>query len=247
MKEFLIGVIQGFTEFLPISSSGHLVLGQSILSLEKPGIELELTVHLATLFAVVLFFWKDIKKLFVREKIVNHPIFLLFVGSIPAGIVGILLKDKIEAYFESIEYLPYFFILNSVILLSTLFRNRYETQRITPLTAFIIGIAQAIAILPGVSRSGSTVSTALLLGIAPQTAFSFSFLLSIPAIGGAVLLNLKEFAVTDLNSLIIPFFSSFFTSLVSLFILRKIVQMRKIYLFGIYTITLAILIFVFLH
>jgi undecaprenyl-diphosphatase len=247
MKNFLIGVIQGITEFLPISSSGHLVLAQKLLGIEKPGIELELTLHLATLFAVLLFFWNDIKKLFVREKLIRHPIFLLFIGSIPAGFVGILFKDKIETYFETIEYLPYFFILNSFILLSTTLRKKFDKEIITPLTAFIIGIAQAIAILPGVSRSGSTVSTALLFGIVPQTAFSFSFLLSIPAIGGAILLNLKEFAAKDLSTLILPFLSAFLTGLGSLIVLRKMVKMKKIYYFGIYTLLLAILILLFLH
>ncbi len=246
MKEVLIGIIQGITEFLPVSSSGHMVLFQHLFGIKKPGIGLEIALHLGTLLAILIFFYKDILKLFIREKLKEHPIFLIFIGSIPAGIVGLLFKEKIETYFEAIYYLPIFFTFNSVLLIATVFKRDKEKAKVSLMDAIIIGMAQAIALVPGISRSGSTVSTALLLGISSTTAFSFSFLLSIPAILGATLLTLKELTALNLADIVLPFFSSLITGFLSLFILRKIVKIKKLYFFGIYTLILALFIVLFL-
>lgn len=247
MKEVLIGIIQGITEFLPVSSSGHMVLFQNLFGIKKPGIGLEIALHLGTLVAILIFFYKDIMKLFVKDKVTEHPIFLIFIGSIPAGIFGILFKEKIETYFETINYLPIFFTFNSLLLIATVFKRDKERVKVSLIDAIIIGMAQAIALFPGISRSGSTVSTALLLGISSTTAFSFSFLLSIPAILGATLLTLKELTALNLAEIVLPFFSSLITGLLSLFILRKIVKIKKLYFFGIYTLILALFIVLFLR
>ncbi|HOK22436.1 MAG TPA: undecaprenyl-diphosphate phosphatase [Candidatus Hydrothermia bacterium] len=247
MKELITGIVQGITEFLPISSSGHLILCQELLNISEPGITLEVSLHLATLVAVLIFFFKDIKALFVRERFVEHPLFLLFVGSIPAGVIGLLFKNNIETYFENIRYLPYFFIINSIILLSTKLKKKDEIHKITPLHALIIGFAQALAILPGISRSGSTVSAGLLLGLEPQVAFSFSFLLSIPSILGAAILELPEATLTKIPSLIIPTLCALITGLFSLYLLKKILKIRKLYLFGFYTLALAVILLILIR
>jgi undecaprenyl-diphosphatase len=243
MKEIVIGIIQGITEFLPVSSSGHLVLAQKLLKVSKPGIEFEIFLHFSTLLAVVIFFWKDIKSLFVKESLKRHPIILLVVGSIPAGIVGILFKDRIETYFENITYLPYFFIITSILLFLTFFKKNPDKKNITLLHAIIIGIAQAVAILPGVSRSGATISTAILLSIASETAFSFSFILSLPAILGAMLLDLKDANLPLLLSYIPAGIAAFIFGLVSLYVLKKVLRIKKLFLFGFYTLLLAIITF----
>jgi len=243
MKELIVGIIQGITEFLPISSSGHMVLAQWLLGVSKPGIEPEIMLHLATLLAVCIFFLKEIKALFVREKITAHPIFLLFVGSIPAGIVGLLFKNQIEAYFENITYLPYFYLITTALLFSSAFVKNTTSRKIDALRAFVIGLAQALAILPGVSRSGATISTALLLGVEPKEAFSFSFLLSIPAILGAVVLDVKNIHPSTIKGLLPAFLAAFVFGLLSLFILGKVLRVKKLYLFGFYTLLLAIILF----
>ncbi|MGB9823866.1 MAG: undecaprenyl-diphosphate phosphatase [Candidatus Hydrothermia bacterium] len=243
MKEIVIGIIQGITEFLPVSSSGHLVLFQKLLKASKPGIEFEIFLHFSTLLAVVVFFWKDVKSLFVKESLKRHPITLLVVGSIPAGIVGILFKDRIEAYFENITYLPYFFIITSILLFSTFFKKNPDKKDITLLHAFLIGIAQAVAILPGVSRSGATISTAILLGITHETAFSFSFILSLPAILGAALIDLKDANLPLLLNYIPAGITAFIFGLISLYVLKKVLRIKKLFLFGFYTLLLAIITF----
>lgn len=247
MRELITGIIQGITEFLPISSSGHLVLIQNLLKISRPGIELEIILHIATLIAVCIFFFKEIKNLFTRKKLLQHPLFLIFLGSVPAGIVGILFKDKIETYFENINLLPYFFLLNSLILFSTLLRKKNEIREVRVLHAIFIGIAQAVALLPGVSRSGSTVSIALLLGLEPQVAFSFSFLLSIPAILGATLIDLPELSAGFSASMSLGFIAALITGLLSLYLLKRILRIRKLFLFGFYTLALSMVIMIFLR
>lgn len=241
MKELIVGIIQGITEFLPISSSGHLVIAQEILKISKPGIEFEIFLHFSTLLAVIIFFSRDVKNLARKGNLKNHPLTLIIIGSIPAGLVGILLKDKIESYFESIAYLPYFYLLTTLMLFSTTVRKKAVRENMVILDALIIGIAQAIAILPGVSRSGATISTGLLLGILPEKAFSFSFLLSIPAILGAMILDLKEANITNLINYIPAGIMAFLFGLVSLYILKKILKINKLSYFGFYTLFMVIL------
>ncbi|MEO0272677.1 MAG: undecaprenyl-diphosphate phosphatase [candidate division WOR-3 bacterium] len=243
MKELIVGIIQGITEFLPVSSSGHLVLTQSILKISKPGIEFEIFLHFSTLLAVLIFFFKEIKNLAQKENPKNLPLTLIIIGSIPAGVIGVLFKDKIELYFENTTYLPYFYLITTAMLFSTSLRKKAVRENITILDALIIGTAQAIAILPGVSRSGATISTALLLGILPEKAFSFSFLLSIPAIFGAMILDLKDANFSTLLSYAPAGTIAFLFGIASLYILKKTLKMNKLHYFGFYTLIVAILTF----
>lgn len=192
------GFIQGLTEFLPVSSSGHLVLFQEFFGFSESSLLLEASVHAATLGAVLIFFWKRITKLSVRE------LGLLLVGSIPAAVVGLAFKDQLEALFSSVLIVSVAIAFTGVINLlihkkvsrdSASKKEAQESDREESPSlrqVFMVGCAQAVAIIPGISRSGSTIGSGLYLGLTKETAFTYSFLLSLPAIGGAFLLQLLD-------------------------------------------------------
>jgi undecaprenyl-diphosphatase len=210
----ILGVVQGLTEFLPISSSGHLVVFQQLLGLVEPGIAFEISVHLGTLAAVLIFFRKDILevndaavagiRLAIAGKggfsqlYVDNPGFrmamLLAAGSVPTAIIGILLQTHSDRLFTSISLAGAMLIVTGLILVLTgllLWLTRRVGAKGSGMSGFtlgialIIGIVQGLAIIPGISRSGSTIATGLLFGLDRRTAGSFSFMLSIPAIIGA--------------------------------------------------------------
>jgi len=246
LKYFLLGLVQGLTEFLPISSSGHLVVFENFLNVHFPGITFEVFLHVATLTAVVIYLWRDILEIFQfrRYSFTEQPLLLIVVGTIPAGVVGVLLGDVIEGLFESVNWVRYFFLLNSFILLTTRW-TRGERERITLRDALLIGIAQSFAILPGISRSGATITAALLLGIKPSRAFSFSFLLSIAAISGAAVLKVKDLSGSALSyGYIVGFLSALISGLLAIMILKRVVLVRKLHYFAYYTFLLGALLFV---
>jgi undecaprenyl-diphosphatase len=231
-----LGVVQAVTEFLPISSDGHLNLFQHFFKL-TPSLDFDIFLHAATFISVIFFFRHQTKYFFTNLK-------YIIVGSIPAAIVGILLKDQIESITAQPHFLPYFFLFTGVMVLST----KFITTKDKPLnyfSAFIIGIFQALAILPAVSRSGGTIFSALLLGLSPTSAFNFSFSLFIPATVGAIILGLKDITSSNfitLNNLI----AFVITSLVGYFVLiifQKITINKKFWIFGIYVIILALVLF----
>jgi len=199
-----LGIIQGLTEFLPVSSSGHLVLAEHLLGVDPPGITFEVIVHFGTLLAVLVYFRKrllGILRDIVRPKTATNSrqgwryLLAIGIGTIPAGIAGLFLKNQIETAFSSPKAAAGFLIVTGVILFATLLGRRMDRSPGAG-RAFLIGCAQAAALLPGISRSGATISTAVLLGLSPAVAAEFSFILSIPAILGATVLSLGEaFAV----------------------------------------------------
>lgn len=233
-QSFLLGLLQGITEFLPVSSSGHSSILQSLFGFQ-PSNDLNIFLHLATLFSV-LFFFKNQQNYFFQN------LRYIFLGSLPAAFIGLLFKDQVEAIFSSPNYLPLFFLITSASLLLTRFFPP-KNAKITYLNSFIIGLAQALALLPGVSRSGATISTALILGLSPTTAFQFSFCLFIPATVGAVILGLGHLSPSF--PLIISFLAAFITGLVALKLLQKTLITRYFWLFGLYTLALALYLFIY--
>ncbi|MEW6049652.1 MAG: undecaprenyl-diphosphate phosphatase [Candidatus Zixiibacteriota bacterium] len=192
----VLGIVQGLTEFLPVSSSGHLVLAEALLHVKKPGVTLEVMVHLGTLVAVIIYFWKQLwrlmKALFKRTMARERALILyLIVGTIPAGLAGILLKDFFEKTFSNPVETSIELIITGLILLVPRF-FRAGTGLVALPSAVVMGIGQAISILPGISRSGTTIVSGMLMKVEPALAAEFSFLLSIPAIGGAILLELND-------------------------------------------------------
>ncbi len=246
IKMFIIAAVQGITEFLPVSSSGHMVLLEKLLKYNPKGNALEIILHLATLLAVLVFFNKKLIPLFTLKGGSKNPLLLITLGTIPAGIIGVLFNDKIEAVFDNSSYLPITFLINSIILLSYYFAEKAmrDERDNSPLKAFIIGIGQAFAIFPGISRSGTTITTSRWLKMSREEAFDFSFYLLFPAVLGALLLKLKEVdAVIFSGIYLMGFVVAFIFGVFALYLLKKVVVGGRIYLFGIYTLLLSILLF----
>ncbi len=248
MKEVVLGLIQGLTEFLPVSSSGHLVLGQHLLGLSSPGIGLEVLLHLGTALAILVFFRRDIPLYF---KFKGNPrenlLFLVVLGSVPAGIVGLLFADRIENLFESVKFVSAFLMVNGLFLIFTGLERGLKGEKISlpsPLKSLLIGIAQAFAILPGISRSGSTIGVGILLRLTPEASFRFSFLLALPAIVGASFLEFKRGEMVLRPVDLVAFLVSFLTGLFALFVLRRAVAGKKLPIFGIYTFLLGAMILI---
>ena len=182
-QAIILGVLQGLTEFLPVSSSGHLVLVQNFLpNFEQSGITFDTILHAGTMLAILIYFRENILSL--NKK----TLFLLLIGSIPAGLVGVLFASQIEGLFSNIKLVGLALLITAIL---NYFTDRFEGRRekLNKLDAIFIGIGQALAIIPGVSRSGSTIFVGTSQGIRRKTAAEFSFLLSVPAVTGANVLQ----------------------------------------------------------
>jgi undecaprenyl-diphosphatase len=200
----LLGVVQGLTEFLPISSSGHLVVAEAAVGLTTPGVLVEVAVHVATVLAVVLVYRARLGALLAGvvkgERAAWRYIGLLAIGSVPAAVVGLLFAGWFERVFDSLLIVGADFLVTGFILWSTrgvLSASRREEP--TPGGSVGIGLAQALAIMPGISRSGATVAAGMWHGVDPVRAAEFSFLLAIPAIAGAAVLQIPHLS-TDMAS-----------------------------------------------
>lgn len=206
-----LGVVQGLTEFLPVSSSGHLVLFQQFLEIGGDHVLFDLVLHLGTLIPVLWFYREDVMVL-LRDPLVGEGAFLerqgvklwmlLIAASIPTAIIGLALEDVFEALFATPAALTVTFALTGLLLWST--RNREDGEislsGMTIPLALALGLAQGFAITPGISRSGTTIAVALALGLSRDFAARFSFLMSVPAIGGAVLLKFRDVDGAELDA-----------------------------------------------
>lgn len=205
VEAVILGIVQGATEFLPISSSGHAVLVPALFGLAEPGLTLVSIAHQGTLLAVLIYFWRDIWAILrsvVQGLLHRRPLetpearlgWLIAAGTVPAGLAGLLLADTFEKIFGEPRYAA-FFLLGTALLLVVGERLRSGDKTLTGLTlidALIIGLFQMVALLPGISRSGSTITAGLIRGLDREPAARFSFLLGVPAIAGAGLLALVE-------------------------------------------------------
>lgn len=204
LAAILLGLVQGLTEFLPVSSSGHLVLAQALLGVRTEGIVTEILLHLATALVVVGFYRERaidlLRPRWDAER--NRYRLALVVGLLPTAFVGLLLKDRIEALFERPGPTLAALAFTGVFLLLTRLAPPRE-RRITLGIALLIGAAQAVAILPGISRSGATIACALFLGVRRKEGAEFSFLLSVPAILGAALLTAKDLSGDALSGAVL--------------------------------------------
>ena len=200
LNDFIFVVLQSVTEFLPVSSSGHLALVSNIIA--KPDIFFFTVLHLASLFAVIVFTRKEIVKLISFDKRYVKMWGFLFIATLPAAIVGLLFSRFIEGTFSSILFIGIAFILTGIVLFLTKFKNNLNNS-VNTRSAVIIGLSQVLALFPGISRSGMTISSALLLGIDREEAVKFSFLLFIPLAGGAFMLeSIKGFYIKNLRILL---------------------------------------------
>jgi len=226
----VLGLVQGLTEFLPVSSSGHLVLTEALLGLRTPGVFVEVAVHVATLVAVAVVYWQRLGQLVVgvlrRDGAAWRSVGLLALASVPAAIVGLLFQGWFERTFDSLAVVGVDFLVTGTVLWST--RLVRPASRGEPAAggALAIGLAQAVAILPGISRSGSTVATGMWVGVDPVRAAEFSFLMAMPAIAGAAVLELPDLASGTASVGAWPLALSFATALVAgVFAIRLLVRL----------------------
>lgn len=189
MKYILLGLIQGLTEFLPVSSSGHLVIFQTLLKVPE-SIAFDTVVHLATALAVIIYFWREIVELFTVNR---KMLWLLIVGTFFTGMIGLAFKDYFESLFSSVRAVGGFLILTGVVILlgEWMGKGKRKLEDMNIWDAVLVGLAQGCAIAPGLSRSGTTISALLARNLDRGLAARFSFLLAIPAILGAGLLQSK--------------------------------------------------------
>lgn len=255
-EALILGLVQGLTEFLPISSSGHLVFAKHFLGgVRQPGILFEVLLHLGTLIAVLLYFKKDIISILKallpsknnndRNIIYKRKLALgVVVGTIPTVIISILFKDFFESIFDSVKIVSIMLLVTGILLYLS---DRYaegKKSEVPMKDAIIIGIVQGVAIIPGISRSGSTIATGIFRGIKSENAARFSFLLSIPAILGAVVLKLSEtgdFPVEDIFPYSIGVATAAVSGFLSIKVLMKIVSGKKLRYFAYYCWIIGIL------
>jgi undecaprenyl-diphosphatase len=249
-----LAVLQGITEFLPVSSSGHLALFQTLFRIPEQPVLFDIFLHLGTLFSIIVYFRHEISQLIVgiwKRQSQSIRVFLLIIlATLPAVIVGFTLQKHIEAIFSSLRLIGISFIITAVILLATSRIKRGETklEKMSWLDSLLIGLMQAVAILPGVSRSGSTISAGLFRKLEPKAAFLFSFYLSIPAIAGAFLLSILElrhgapgqslYLSQSLVGMVISAVVGYF----AIGLLGKILANSKLYYFGFYCLALGLLV-----
>ncbi|HHW14719.1 MAG TPA: undecaprenyl-diphosphate phosphatase [Firmicutes bacterium] len=242
----VLGLAQGLTEFLPVSSSGHLVLLQHFLRVPEAGVAFDVFLHLATLLAVVVYFWADLWKV-ARD---GRRLLLVLVGTVPAGLAGVLLEDFFTRLFSSITAVGLALIGTGVILwgaerLAAGYRRRRTLERMTLADAWWVGVGQAVAIIPGLSRSGSTIATGLALGLERETAARFSFILSVPVVLGAAILQLRHLPFASLQAglpLAAGFLVAFVSGLAAIWILLGVVKRSRLRIFSWYVWAVGVLV-----
>jgi len=195
-QAFILAIVQGITEWLPVSSSAHLAIIQHLFNISPP-VFFDIALHLGTLVSVLLFFRNDIIRL-INEKDVKMLLFII-IASIPTAIIGLALRDFFESFFSNITLIGIALLVTGAMLFSTRYADDKKQKQLGLASALMIGVAQGIAVAPGISRSGSTISIGMLLGIEKEKAARFSFLLSIPAVLGASILEGRKAALSSID------------------------------------------------
>ncbi|MBI9034663.1 MAG: undecaprenyl-diphosphate phosphatase [Bacteroidales bacterium] len=245
LEALILGIVQGLTEFLPVSSSGHLEIGKALMNVDaEKSLIFTVVVHGATVLSTIVVFWKDIIKIFeglfkFQWNDDTKYVAKIALSMVPVGIVGVFFKDEVEALFTSNMILVGSMLLVTASLLAFTFYAKERQKEITFKDSFIIGLAQACAVLPGISRSGSTIATGLLLGNKKDSITRFSFLMVLVPIIGA---NVKDMLEADFSSQggmgITPLLVGFMAAFISGFLACKwmvgIVKKGKLIYFAIY-------------
>jgi undecaprenyl-diphosphatase len=242
VRYVILGIVQGLTELLPISSSGHLVLVGHGLGIQSPGLLVEVVLHVATLLAVVMAFRRDVLDM-LKGVIGRSPEGLALVGrlivaTLPVVVLAPLLKDQVESAFDSPRFAATMLLVTGVMLLSTRLVRR-PGGPVRRWDALVMGVAQVLALLPGISRSGTTISAGFWRGVERREAARFSFLMSIPAIAGAAVFEFADLdgaALADISpaALAAGFVASFAAGLLAIHLLFKLVGRNRFEWFGIY-------------
>ncbi len=233
-----LSFVQGLTEFLPISSTGHLILFEKVFKIPS-SLELDAFLHLGSFFAILIYFWKDLKEIWSRK-------WLIFVSALPGGIAGLLLHHMIESYFRTplVVALSLLIMTIPMILGERLVQKRLSINELNIGKALFIGIAQALALIPGTSRSGITISAGLLVGLKREEAARYSFLAGAPLILGAGLyegLKLVKGGSIPTDVAFAGFIGSFISSLIAIAFLIPFLKKFSLYAFIFYRIILGVL------
>ena len=257
-QALILGIVQGLTEFLPVSSTGHLIIFQHLFGLDEPQLFFDICVHLGTLMAVLIVFWKDVRQLlrslrlllwsiFVKDAHFEHifenseykMLLLIFFGFFPTALLGVVFHEVGQQFFSSILVVGFMLIITGLLLWTTR-RVKQEgcgLECFSIRTALIIGLVQGMAIMPGISRSGSTIAAALFLGLSRELASKYSFLLAIPAILGAGILSLHgmfNHPVEVNKAVLLGSATSFIVGYFALILLLRMVKKGRLYLFAPY-------------
>ncbi|MHB1347071.1 MAG: undecaprenyl-diphosphate phosphatase [Candidatus Humimicrobiaceae bacterium] len=275
IKSIILGLIQGFTEFFPVSSSGHLIIFPYFFKWDSPSIIFAVTLHFATLLALLTILYRQIwhiirnffKGIFIRQYRQENDFKLavyIIISSIPAAAAGYFFNDYVESLFSNPVFAAIFLLITAAILISfeyigkkneeRIARTGKGSKKINSLIALFIGLGQAVSILPGISRSGTTISTARLFGVKREEAVRFSFLISIPVIFGSFVFELAksaknaEISVSGgfiaIISVVLGFIFAYLSGLIAIKFLTKFSAKRNLNIFAVYCVLLAIVFFI---
>ncbi len=250
LQAIVLGIVQGLTEFLPVSSSAHLILVPWLLKWqEDPGLAFDVVLHLGTLLALVIFYWREwlemVLSLVNGDRVRRRLLFLLIVASVPGAIIGVLLEKQAETIFRSPILISVTLATLGLILWAAdaFGSKKRKIDDLTFVDALLIGLSQALAIIPGVSRSGATITTARFLGIDRPDAANFSFLMATPIIAGAGLLEARKFLHSGLTAQLgWGFAASAVFGLIAIVWLLSYVRTHTYRPFAIYRILLALVV-----
>jgi undecaprenyl-diphosphatase len=263
IQAIVLGAVQGVTEFIPISSSGHLVVVPELFGWPEPGLTFDVMLHVASLLALVVYFSGDLidlaRGIRARDPEARKMLILLAIGTVPAALAGVLLGDYFEGTFTDAKAAALQLLITAAILVGAELALAYHERRsaevggkarasseLGPVDAGAMGIGQAIAIFPGISRSGATIGAGLALGVARDAAARFGFLLAVPALFGAALVQLPELGGTQLGlgAGIAGFVSSLVTSYAAIAALIRYLRANTLYPFAIYCVVAGILFYI---
>ena len=271
-KYMLLGLLQGATEFLPVSSSGHLVAAQALLGLDAPGLLVEVSLHFGTLLAILVVFRRDLLRLAsdavkgvvllargrageVAEQAPRFPVAVaIAIGSVPAAVVVLCLHDSLTDVFQNVQASSALLVLTGLLLIASGYAPQGTKTTPGPREGFAVGVAQAAALLPGISRSGATIVAGYFLGIQREEAARFSFLLAVPALAAAMALEVFKLLRADAPQSVLAqggaialacgTATAALVGWLALVLLFKVVRKGKLHWFGAYCVPAGILFFV---
>lgn len=246
LQAIVLGIVQGLTEFLPVSSSAHLVLIPWLLNWKDPGLAFDVALHMGTLLALLIYYWRDWLDMGLSlasgQEIHRRLLFLLIVASVPGAIIGVLLEKQAETIFRTPALIACTLAALGVILwIADIYSSDHrKIRQMTIVDALLIGFSQALAIVPGVSRSGATITMARLLGISREDAANFSFLMATPIIAGAGMLEVHKALKTGIPSQVgLGFIASAIFGLLSIALLIRYVRTHTYRPFAVYRLIAA--------
>ncbi len=243
IESIILGLVQGLTEFLPVSSSGHLVIFQDFLGMDEPGVTLEVMLHFGTLLSVFVVFGRDFLQMlrFFRDEVQRRFLLLLVVGVIPTGVIGLLLDKYVEGIFDSTLMVGVMLLVTGGLLklMTLLPAGTKDISKMSYADALLIGLMQGIAVIPGISRSGSTITAAIWRGLDRSLAVRYSFILAAPVIFGATLLEVKEMVALGIErSMLINYLVgggvAFLAGVIAIKTFIQLLQSRKFQYFAYY-------------